>query len=213
MSGRNSCKRSVSHCRNARDKKSERSCAMDGSASIRGLAQYFEQEDHEFFDAVNVRLKCDEPFTNSTTSRFQGVPPRLKGGEKPSGIAYCSRDNLLFYSINNPLRESASSSVPEKSTRAKTTVSEKSSAAVTEAVREAVYKILPETKGSESTPMIQLGADSLTLAEVGEEIYSVTGISLSVFDIIEMKTVNSVCKFCGEHVSLKSMESRSRLMP
>ena len=184
-------------------------CQCDGlvAADKKMHAQYFEQEDHEFVDAVNVRRKCDEPFTISTTSQMQGVRPRLVGEEKHSENVCYLRDNLLLYSINNPLRvsESCLSSLRGKTARANTTVSEKSSAAVAAAVREAIYKILPETKGSECTPMIQLGADSLTLAEIGEEISSVTGISLSVFDIIELKTVNSVCEFCREHIPLKSM--------
>jgi acyl carrier protein len=66
---------------------------------------------------------------------------------------------------------------------------------ITLSIRSAIVKILPVASDYLDTPFLQLGADSLSLAEISSEIQSCTGICLSVIDLLELKTPNEIINY------------------
>lgn len=58
-------------------------------------------------------------------------------------------------------------------------------------IHSAIRKTLPDALNSPDTPFMQLGADSLVLAETCRHLNDV-GIDLTVFDLLELKTLSNL---------------------
>jgi hypothetical protein len=58
-------------------------------------------------------------------------------------------------------------------------------------IHSAIRKTLPHALNSPDTPFMQLGADSLVLAETCRHLNDV-GIDLTVFDLLELKTLSNL---------------------
>lgn len=52
--------------------------------------------------------------------------------------------------------------------------------------------LVPGARENTRIPLLQLGADSLTLAEACVKINTLTGVTLSVFDMLDMKTLAGI---------------------
>jgi len=52
--------------------------------------------------------------------------------------------------------------------------------------------LVPGARENTRIPLLQLGADSLTLAEASVKINTLTGVSLSVFDMLDFKTLAGI---------------------
>lgn len=58
-----------------------------------------------------------------------------------------------------------------------------------------VAELVPGVHESMNTPFMHLGADSLTLAEIGTKISVLLGMPVSIFDMLEMKTMSGVLSY------------------
>ena len=69
-----------------------------------------------------------------------------------------------------------------------------------EKIKRKVLEIIPDATECTDTPLLQLGADSLTLAEICSSINSLVYINLSVIDLFELKTVRAIIEFVVENL-------------
>mmetsp|Transcript_7505 Transcript_7505/g.27403 ORF Transcript_7505/g.27403 Transcript_7505/m.27403 type:complete len:195 (-) Transcript_7505:1172-1756(-) len=66
-------------------------------------------------------------------------------------------------------------------------------------VKHTILQVIPDASEHMDTPLLQLGADSLTLAEICSAIKSLVHVNMSVIDLFELKTASAILEFVAEN--------------
>jgi hypothetical protein len=103
--------------------------------------------------------------------------------------------SIVLYEPENNVVKTLEASGTIATDQTSATVQPQVMVATVEDITATLNRLIPGALQSVDTPFLQLGADSLTLAEVGNELSIITCKTISVFDLLEMKTTSGVLDY------------------